>query len=150
MTSRTTLFAILLCLACLSVQGGWRQEQGREPLLVLADDGKPTGPKIQFEELVADLGVIDAGKEPERLHTFRFVNEGGAPLVIHDVETSCGCTTASYTKKPVKPGKKGEVKVKFSAVNQQKGIFHRVVTVYSNDRQKYTRLHVKGEIVHAE
>lgn len=40
---------------------------------------------------------------------FEFTNTGKSPVVIQRVIASCGCTTPSYTREPVLPGKSGEL-----------------------------------------
>ena len=61
---------------------------------------------------------------------FTFVNEGNEPLILSNVKASCGCTTPSYTQKPVMPGKTGTIKVHYNTNNV--GGFSKTVTVESN------------------
>lgn len=82
-----------------------------------------------FENRVHDFGEIDEGEVVE--HTFTFVNEGKAPLVIDDIKTSCGCTTPSYTKDPVAPGAEGSIDVRFNS-SGKKGKINKTVTVNAN------------------
>ncbi len=67
--------------------------------------------KITFTEHTIKLGDVYPGERYERVFTFK--NTGGAPLVINDIETACGCTVVKYSKEPIMPGKEGEVKVDF-------------------------------------
>ncbi len=55
------------------------------------------GPSIQFKERMHDFGSI---KEEDKTATcyFVFTNAGNAPLVIHRVIASCGCTTPEYPR----------------------------------------------------
>ena len=47
--------------------------------------------------------------------SFKFTNTGPAAIVIKEVKTSCGCTTAELAKKEYAPGEFGEIKAKFNA-----------------------------------
>jgi hypothetical protein len=50
-------------------------------------------PLISFEKKVHDFGEVkeDGGHVS---YVFEFTNNGAQPLVIHNVRTSCGCTSA--------------------------------------------------------
>jgi hypothetical protein len=63
---------------------------------------------IQFDETENIFGKLAYKKEAG--YIFEFTNPGKTPLVILNVETSCGCAAADWTEKPVKPGKSGQVK----------------------------------------
>ncbi len=62
--------------------------------------------------------------------TFWVTNKGKADYVISEVKSTCGCTIAEWTKTPIKFGKKGFVKVTFSA--KEIGEFHKPIMVQSN------------------
>lgn len=79
-------------------------------------------------------------------HTFIIKNMGKAPLVINNVITSCGCTTPSWTKKPIMPGKTGEVKVTFDP-EERPGSFSKTISVYNNAAKKPLMLTVRGQVV---
>jgi len=61
---------------------------------------------INFEVKTYDFGKIneDDGKAT---YIFNFTNAGNSPLVVSRVQASCGCTTPTWTKEPIEPGKKG-------------------------------------------
>jgi len=48
------------------------------------------GPIITFEEDSFDFGDIYQGDKVA--HTFKFENSGNQPLIITNVQTTCGCT----------------------------------------------------------
>ena len=60
---------------------------------------------IDFAESLHDFGQINEADGFVN-YEFHFTNKGTTPLVIKDVQASCGCTTPSYTKEPIQPGKK--------------------------------------------
>ena len=71
-------------------------------------DDDPDGPKIQFDESNYNFGTVMQG---ERLsHTFTFTNKGKKDLVISSVTATCGCTTSTPPRAPIRPGEKGELK----------------------------------------
>ena len=60
-----------------------------------------------------DFGKI---KEGENLDvSFRFKNVGDKPLVISNVNASCGCTVPETPKKPYQPGETGVIKASFNS-----------------------------------
>lgn len=118
----------------------------------LAGCGSATGskdgdkyPVIEFENdtYKYDFGKVVRGESVS--HVFKFKNTGKAPLVIADVATSCGCTTPEYTKQPVMPGQKGEVKVTFNGEGFER--FTKSVTLMLNTRKGREILYITGTIV---
>ena len=70
-------------------------------------------PVFAFEKVIHDFGYVTKG---ERLsYSFKFKNSGKSNLIISYVESSCGCTTSSPPKAPIKPGESGEIKVTFDS-----------------------------------
>lgn len=89
-----------------------------------------SGPVISWEKTVHDFGDISQGEKVE--HTFYFTNTGTAPLIITNVEVTCGCTTPKgWPRDPVAPGEKGEILIAFNSAGKY-GRQNKVVTVISN------------------
>ena len=82
-------------------------------ILMMAVLGVSAQPKLSFDTEKYDFGAI-MWKQPA---TAKFVitNTGNKPLVIHKVETSCGCVVSSWTKKPVRPHRTAVVEATFDA-----------------------------------
>lgn len=59
--------------------------------------------------------------------TFEFVNTGSAPLIISQVQGSCGCTATEYSTAPIQPGKSSKIVATYNAAVP--GAFHKTVTV---------------------
>lgn len=99
---------------------------------------------IQFEHRAHDFGTI---KEVDGAvaYDFEFVNRGNAPILIKNVESSCGCTSPEWTKQPVLPGKKGFVKATFNPKDRP-GFFDKTITVYSNARTPVVELKIRGTV----
>jgi hypothetical protein len=78
-------------------------------------------------------------------YEFEFTNKGQAPLVISEVEGSCGCTVVDYTKDPILPGKKGKVKATFDAAAV--GKFRKSIKVVANVEGGPEYLYIKGTVM---
>lgn len=100
---------------------------------------------IDFEHEVFDFGTINENKG-EVEHTFVFTNNGKKPLIIVNVRSSCGCTTPEWSKKPIPPGGKGEIKVKFNPKNRP-GKFMKSITISTNSKKPVVTLTVKGNVI---
>nr|WP_320057909.1 DUF1573 domain-containing protein [uncultured Bacteroides sp.] len=96
-------------------------------------------------ERIHDFGQI-LEKNGKVSHTFNFYNKGNKPVVINDVSAWCGCTTSSYTKKPVLPGKKATVTVTYNPYNRP-GSFSKEVVVLTESGKSYSRLWIKGYVI---
>ena len=73
----------------------------------------------------------------------RLKNTGDVPLVIHGVDTSCGCTRVEYSKQPVRPGEEAKLLIVYAA--DEAGHFHKTVDVYCNTADAPLRITVAGE-----
>ena len=87
---------------------------------------------LRFVETKHDFGTIREDGGVHR-HAFRFVNTGSQPIVVLKVGTSCGCTTAEYSRKPIAPRGEGEIIVTYDPMNQPSGDFMRRATVYTSE-----------------
>lgn len=88
------------------------------------------GPTIKWENPNYDFGDLAQGEKVET--TFKFTNAGTAPLVITNVEVTCGCTTPKgWPRDPIPPGGTGELTVAFNSVGKI-GRQNKVVKVISN------------------
>ncbi len=98
---------------------------------------------MSFEETEYDFGTIQQGKVID--HTFVFTNTGKSPLLIENASASCGCTVPEWTKTPVAPGEKGEVKVQFNSAGKM-GQQAPMVTVRANTEPNIVRVSMKGSV----
>lgn len=88
----------------------------------------PNAPEITFKKDSHDFGTVKNGADIS--YEFEFTNTGKEPLIISDVQRQCGCTTPSYSKEPIAPGKTGKVKVSYDT--KRTGSVTKNVTVISN------------------
>ncbi len=157
MKMKTIKLTPLLCVGLafvLSCNSGNSKEQEAEeiPLDQLSEQliGQTVIPSADSSAAVLELASdsYDFGeiKEGEKIeHEFRFTNTGSTPLIISNVQASCGCTTPEYSKNPIAPGEEGMVKVVFNSAGQP-GKQHKIVTVTSNALSTNTLLHLRGEV----
>lgn len=99
-------------------------------------------PALQFKEDTWDFGDIPQGTPVT--HVFEFTSTGKQPVIVSQATASCGCTTPTWSKEPVLPGKTGNVSATFNAARE--GSFIKTVTVLSNTGDpKY--LTIKGNVI---
>jgi hypothetical protein len=96
-----------------------------------------------FDSQTYDFGKIKQGTPVT--HEFKFTNTGKVPMIITNVQASCGCTTPDYSKDPVPPGGQGFIKATFNAAAI--GNFNKSITITSNVESGYTQLIIRGEVV---
>lgn len=77
---------------------------------------------------------------------FTFTNVGEMPLVINQAVASCGCTVPEYTKTPIKPGEKGEIKVTYNGTGKFPAHFKKTITVRTNGNPEITKLYIEGDM----
>jgi hypothetical protein len=95
-----------------------------------AGANKVDGAVISFEKKTHDFGDIFQGDKVEE--TFKFTNTGTEPLIITNVQVTCGCTTPKgWPRDPIMPGGKGEITVAFNSAGKS-GRQNKVVTIVSN------------------
>lgn len=95
-----------------------------------------------FEAQNFDFGKIKQGVPVT--HEFKFTNTGKVPMIITNVQASCGCTTPDWSKDPIPAGGKGFIKATFNAAAV--GVFNKAVTVTANIPNGSVQLFVKGEV----
>jgi len=112
-------------------------------LLALAGAAHAQG-VMQFTTDSHDFGNVPEGTVAT--HEFKFKNTGNQPVIIANVQASCGCTTPDWTKTPVLPGKMGVVKAMYSSAGRP-GVFNKTVTVTSNATETSKVLSIKGTVL---
>lgn len=88
-----------------------------------------------------DFGTFDKSETKET--TIEVKNTGDSPLVIVDVSTTCGCTVATYNKRPAKPEETLRVEIKMTP--KDTGFFDEVVTIkYNSINNQPVKARIKG------
>lgn len=100
---------------------------------------------VEWEDTIWNFKEISS-KEGDVEHQFKFNNVGPVPIVVHDVETSCKCTSATFSKEPVQPGESGTITITLHAGDTNSGVLDKNISVYVNTLQGLERLHIHGFI----
>lgn len=101
-------------------------------------------PVMKADSQSVDLGVITEGDTI--VHIYKFTNTGNMPLVLSNVNASCGCTTPSYSTTPVEPGEQGFIKVKFDSKGKE-GKLSKTVTAFANTNPSENTFSFKIEVL---
>ena len=105
--------------------------------------------EIKFEKTSHNFGTFSE-KDPKVTCTFTYTNVGEQPLVVNQAIASCGCTVPEFTKTPVQPGEKGEIKVTYNGAGKFPGHFKKSITVRCNGAVEMTRLYIEGDMTEAK
>lgn len=114
-------------------------------LTILTGKGSPETQQKQTSVTVespeVDFGKFSSKETKEAV--FSFKNTGTSPLVVVDVNTTCGCAAAEYDKQPAKPGETLTVKIKYTPKGA--GLFKETATVRCNAASSPVKLTIRGE-----
>lgn len=127
MTKKTLLILSLLCLM-FGIQANAKKF-----------------PVLKFEKTTIDFGELNPD-DPQVTCVFKFTNVGKSKLIINQVKTSCGCTTADYTKDPISPGGTGYITVKYDGTGNRPGRIMKGIQVFSNAKEGMSRIFIRGEL----
>ncbi len=101
--------------------------------------------QIKFDKTIHNFGSFSEAA-PKVTCIFEYTNIGEQPLVINQAVASCGCTVPEYTKAPVKPGEKGQIKVTYNGEGKFPGHFKKSITIRTNGAIEMTRLYIEGDM----
>ena len=99
-------------------------------------------PEIYFENTTHNYGTIE--HNGNGICEFTFKNTGKESLLLTNVKASCGCTTPTWPKEPIKKGKKGIIVVKYNT--KITGSFTKTIRVYSNAKTSPVTLKITGTV----
>ena len=88
---------------------------------------------MSFKSENLNFGEIEEGKKVKLI--YRFVNVGTAPLIIYDVKPGCGCTSATWTKTPIRPKQSDSLSVVFDS-RHRVGIQTKYFVIFNNSENK--------------
>ncbi len=100
---------------------------------------------ISFKTLTIERNDIPYGSD--ETFSFEFKNTGKEPIIVSNVQTSCGCTKAKSPEAPVAPKKSAEIAVKYDT--KRVGPFTKTITVTTNVTEPII-LTIKGTVKAAE
>lgn len=95
---------------------------------------------MHIENNVVEIGDV----EPNKLISIQYdiKNNGPNPLIVGDIQTSCGCVVVDYLKKPIKPEEIMPIKIGIKINNE--GYFMKEILIYSNAIKSPVKLKLKG------
>jgi len=86
---------------------------------------------IEWKEQTKHFDKITEGQKLDV--NFAFKNTGDKPLVILNVQASCGCTVPDPPKEPIAPGAEGMIKATFNSEGKS-GLVHKTLYVTANTK----------------
>ena len=101
----------------------------------------PIQEEILLKETSFDFGRIPQGKPV--FHFFEVTNTGKSPMVISDIQTTCGCTTPEWSRSPIAAGETTKIKVGYNAAAE--GNFEKYITITYNQNLTKQVL-IKGNV----
>ena len=112
----------------------------------------PTSGTTAKTEIAASIlwksDVVEVGEIPQnvpKIIEFEFKNTGDTTVLISNVQPTCGCTVAEYTKTPIKSGETAKITAKFNAAN--KGTFAKTIKVTTTAEEGQKALTFKGTVI---
>lgn len=96
---------------------------------------------LETAKLLHEFGSIAQGRPV--YHVFVLENKSDMPVVIDNVQASCGCTTPEWTKEPIAPGGKTNLRVGFNAAAE--GPFEKTIQVFYQ-QGKQLELAIRGNV----
>ncbi|MBI2916149.1 MAG: DUF1573 domain-containing protein [Elusimicrobia bacterium] len=128
----------------------WAQETGmtslREDSESMTLISTASAPRMQFEETLHDFGRAQPDEKVK--HAFIFKNTGGSDLILGSIKPTCGCTAATASTGPYRPGESGAIDVTYDSRGKV-GFALKEVRVFSNDPQSPATLSVQGVVLAA-
>ncbi len=99
---------------------------------------------VQWLDSAQNFGKVIDGEKV--IITFHFKNTGTKPLVISNVQASCGCTVPSKPEEPIAPGAEGKITAEFNSEGRV-GKANKNLTVTANTKEGVTNLFFEGEVL---
>ena len=128
-TLMTFIFGIFI------IAGALAQEKSEAP---------QNGPSITFEEPKFDFGDIHQGDKVE--HVFAFENTGNEPLLISNVQVTCGCTASKWPRDPIAPGQSSSITITFNSAGKM-GQQNKIITIISNATNPRERISIVTNVL---
>ena len=142
----------LAFLLVLGVTASNAQETSKAVKKIKAKTTAASTPKVDGAGMVFVTETIDYGTvayNSDGRREFVFTNNGNKPLIITNVQSTCGCTVPTYPKEPIAPGAKGVIGVKYDTSRAGQA-FNKTITLTTNAAQPTKTLTIKGNVLAAE
>ncbi len=92
---------------------------------------------MKFKNEDHSFGNVPEG--PSVSYDFEFLNISKEPIVLSNVQASCGCTTPTWPKEPIAPGKSSKITATYNTQGRP-GPFSKTITVTSNAGTKVLKI----------
>ncbi len=99
---------------------------------------------VQWLDSVQNFGKVVDGEKV--IITFHFKNTGTKPLIISNVQASCGCTVPSKPEEPIAPGAEGKITAEFNSEGRV-GKATKNLTVQANIKEGIANLLFEGDVL---
>ncbi|MEJ8844843.1 DUF1573 domain-containing protein [Lacibacter sp. H375] len=99
---------------------------------------------VQWLDSSQNFGKVTDGEKV--MITFHFKNTGTKPLIISNVQASCGCTVPSKPEEPIAPGAEGKITAEFNSEGRV-GKASKNITVTANTKEGVAVLMFEGEVL---
>src|ERR1700688_4433271 len=96
---------------------------------------------LVLKEASHQFGKIPQGRPVT--YVFDIINTGKEPLLLENVQASCGCTTPEWSRAPIAAGATAPIKVGYNAYAE--GNFNKTVTIFYNNGQTKALI-ISGEV----
>jgi hypothetical protein len=118
------------------------EAKANEQQAMLADSTNWT--TVQWLDSAQNFGKVTDGEKV--MITFHFKNTGTKPLLIANVQASCGCTIPSKPDEPIAPGEEGKITAEFNSAGRV-GKASKMLNVTCNTKEQTTNLLFEGEVL---
>ena len=142
----------LAFLLVLGVTASNAQETSKAVKKIKAKTTAASTPKVDGAGMVFVTETIDYGTvayNSDGRREFVFTNNGNKPLIITNVQSTCGFTVPTYPKEPIAPGAKGVIGVKYDTSRAGQA-FTKTVTLTTNAVEPSRTLTIKGNVLAAD
>ena len=96
---------------------------------------------LSLRETSFNFGKIPQGRPVT--HVFEVTNTGKEPLVLENVQASCGCTTPEWSREAIAPGATQRITVGYNAASE--GVFDKSITIFYQKGQM-KMINIRGEV----
>lgn len=103
----------------------------------------PNQAEIKFDVETHDFATVKEGVQAT--YEFKFTNTGNEPLILTNVQASCGCTTPKWSKEPLKKGESGVISAVYNSTGRP-GAFNKAITITSNAKTPSKVIFIKGTV----
>jgi hypothetical protein len=137
------LTLLIFAVACKN-QGDAKHTASPLPGATAAINDSANFTTVEWLDAEQNFGKVIDGETV--LITFHFKNTGTKPLIIANVQASCGCTVPSKPEEPIAPGQEGLIKAEFNSSGRE-GIANKTLTVTCNTKEQIHTLNFNGEVL---